>query len=126
MKFGVMGIAMVLFLASCTAKRGLEKKSHVYKQKAIATYYHNKFNGRRTASGEKFHNNRYTAAHKTLPFGTMLRVTNLKNKKSTKVKVNDRGPFTKGRELDLSRKAFMEITDNKNHGLLEVKIEIIK
>lgn len=117
---------MVLFLASCTAKRGLNKKNHVYKQKAIATYYHNKFNGRRTASGEKFHNNRYTAAHKTLPFGTMLRVTNLKNKKSTKVKVNDRGPFTKGRELDLSRKAFMEITDNKNHGLLEVKIEIIK
>lgn len=89
-------------------------------------YYHDKYNGRPTASGELFSNSKYTAAHKTLPFGTQLRVTNLQNNKSTQVKINDRGPFTKGRDLDLSKKAFMEITDNKNKGLLDVKIELVK
>jgi rare lipoprotein A len=61
-----------------------------------------------------------------LAFGTQLRVTNVANKNSVIVTVNDRGPFKKNRELDLSKEAFMEITDNKNHGVLTVTIEIIK
>ncbi|WP_294736698.1 septal ring lytic transglycosylase RlpA family protein [uncultured Flavobacterium sp.] len=101
------------------------EKPTLYKDNAIASYYANMFNGRKTANGEIFHNNNYTAAHKTLPFGTIVKVTNLVNDKSVIVKINDRGPFIKGREIDLSRKTFMEITDNKRAGLLKVKIEII-
>ncbi len=63
------------------------------------------FNGRKTASGEPFRADALTAAHKTLPFGTKLEVTNPENGKSVTVKVNDRGPFVKGRQLDLSAKA---------------------
>ena len=91
----------------------------------VASYYHNKFNGRKTASGEVFSNNKLTAAHRTYPFGTYLKVTNVVNGKSVVVKVNDRGPFTKGKELDLSRKAFMDITDNPNKGNLQVNIEVV-
>ena len=95
------------------------------KANAVATYYHNKFNGRKTASGEVFSNQKLTAAHRTLPFGTQLRVTNPLNGKSVVVKVNDRGPFTKGKDLDLSHKAFMQITDNPNKGNLSVLIEVL-
>ena len=91
----------------------------------VASYYHNKFNGRKTASGEVFSNTKLTAAHRTYPFGTYLKVTNVANGKSVVVKVNDRGPFTKGKELDLSRKAFMDITDNPNKGNLQVNIEVV-
>ena len=91
----------------------------------VASYYHNKFNGRKTASGEVFSNDKLTAAHRTYPFGTYLKVTNVANGKSVLVKVNDRGPFTKGKELDLSRKAFMDITDNPNKGNLQVNIEVV-
>ena len=72
-----------------------------------------------------FSNNKLTAAHRTYPFGTYLKVTNVANGKSVMVKVNDRGPFTKGKELDLSRKAFMDITDNPNKGNLQVNIEVV-
>ena len=91
----------------------------------VASYYHNKFNGRKTASGEVFSNNKLTAAHRTYPFGTYLKVTNVANGKSVVVKVNDRGPFTKGKELDLSRKAIMDIKDNPNKGNLQVNIEVV-
>ncbi|WP_394331009.1 septal ring lytic transglycosylase RlpA family protein [Flavobacterium beibuense] len=98
----------------------------VYKTDVIATYYHDKFNGRKTSSGERFDNTKYTAAHKSLPFGTQVRVTNLTNGKYVDVTVNDRGPFSKKLEIDLTKKAFMEITGNKNYGILKVKIEIIE
>lgn len=98
----------------------------LFKKNAHASYYADKFNGRRTASGRKFDNSKNTAAHKKLPFGTILRVTNEANGKSVIVEITDRGPFTKGREIDLSRKAFMEITSNKNFGSLMVTLEEIK
>jgi rare lipoprotein A len=101
------------------------KKGKLYKSKGVASYYHDKFNGRKTASGERFDNSEYTAAHRELAFGTKVRVTNLANDKAVVVKINDRGPFTKGREIDLSKKAFMEISDNRNHGELTVKIEVL-
>ena len=74
-----------------------------------ATYYASKFEGRRTTSGEKFRNHKFTAAHKTLPFGTKVMVTNLNNGKSVKVEINDRGPFGKGLMIDLSQAAAKEI-----------------
>lgn len=101
-------------------------KLKVIKKNAHASYYHNKFNGRRTASGSKFSNEEYTAAHKKLPFGTKLKVTNEANGKFVIVEVTDRGPFSKVREIDLSRRAFMEITDNKNSGVVFVTIEVIE
>ncbi|MES2411531.1 MAG: septal ring lytic transglycosylase RlpA family protein [Bacteroidota bacterium] len=93
------------------------------KKKAHASYYHNRFNGRRTASGKRFDNNAYTAAHKKLPFGTVVKVTNEVNGKSVIVEITDRGPFSKAREIDLSRKAFMDIASNKNSGVVIVTIE---
>lgn len=107
-------------------KDSLEVKYEPFKKNVHASYYHDKFNGRRTASGQKFNNNLYTAAHKKLKFGTKLRVTNVVNGASVIVTVNDRGPFVKGRELDLSKKAFMEIAKNKNRGFLNVDVEIVK
>lgn len=98
----------------------------LHKKNAHASYYHNKFNGRRTASGIKFDNEKYTAAHRKFPFGTKVKVTNEVNGKSVIVTVTDRGPFTKGREIDLTRRAFMDIAANKNAGNLKVTIEVIK
>ena len=97
-----------------------------YKENVHASYYHDKFNGRRTASGEKFDNNNFTAAHKFLKFGTKLKITNTVNDSSVVVTVNDRGPFVKGREIDLSKKAFMQIAKNKLKGHLLVNIEILE
>ena len=93
------------------------------KKNAHASYYATKFNGKRTASGRKFDNNGYTAAHKKLPFGTKLKVTNEANGKSVIVEVTDRGPFSKAREIDLSKRAFMDIASNKNSGVVFVTIE---
>ncbi|KGO86905.1 lipoprotein [Flavobacterium suncheonense GH29-5 = DSM 17707] len=134
MLYSLFAVTLVLSLNSCgssgskirtTSDSESSKKGKLYKSKGVASYYHDKFNGRKTASGERFDNSDYTAAHRELAFGTKVRVTNLANNKSVVVKINDRGPFSKGREIDLSKKAFMEITDNKNHGELTVKIEIL-
>lgn len=89
-----------------------------------ASWYGKKFHGRLTASGERYNMRAYTAAHKTLPFGTVVRVTNTANNKSVDVKINDRGPFVKGRVIDLSYKAFGQIGDSKK-GLAPIRIEII-
>jgi rare lipoprotein A len=120
--------ALFLFFAaflvySCSSSKGA---FGTYDKNAVASYYADKFNGRKTASGEKFSNSKYTAAHKKLPFGTKVKVTNLANGKSVVVTVNDRGPFSRGKDIDLSKKAFMDITDNKNHGELKVTLEISK
>lgn len=101
-------------------------KLKLHKKNAHASYYHDKFNGRRTASGAKFSNSKYTAAHRKFPFGTKLKVTNEANGKSVIVEVTDRGPFTKGREIDLTKQAFMEIASNKYGGSLKVTIEMIQ
>jgi rare lipoprotein A len=98
----------------------------LYKSKAHASYYANRFNGKRTASGQRFHNSKYTAAHRKLPFGTLVRVTNLRNHKTVMVMINDRGPHVRGREIDLTRTAFMKIARNKGGGEMIVKIEIAK
>ncbi|MEN9323668.1 MAG: hypothetical protein RL699_1448 [Bacteroidota bacterium] len=96
-----------------------------FKKNAHASYYHQKFHGKRTSSGVRFDNTKYTAAHRKFPFGTKLKITNEVNHKSVIVEVIDRGPFSKGREIDLTKKAFMEIVDNKNSGKVMVTIEEI-
>ena len=103
-----------------------EPKLTLYKQDVLATYYADKFNGRKTSNGERFHNSKYTAAHMKLPFGTKVRVTNEANGKYVDVKVNDRGPFSKKLEIDLTKKAFMEIASKKSSGSFKVKIEILE
>ncbi|MFP5439156.1 MAG: septal ring lytic transglycosylase RlpA family protein [Bacteroidia bacterium] len=97
-----------------------------YKANVLATYYADKFNGRKTTSGERFHNSNYTAAHMRLPMGTIVRVTNEANGKSVDVKVNDRGPFSKKLEIDLTKKAYMEILSKKGAGSFKVKLEIVQ
>jgi rare lipoprotein A len=101
-------------------------KLKVYKKSAHASYYHDRFNGRKTASGGRFNNNRYTAAHKKLPFGTKVKVTNEANGKFVIVEITDRGPFVKTREIDLSKRAFMDITRSKGAGAMTVTIETIQ
>lgn len=119
----VLFLAFAGFFASCSASKSTSGK--IYKRNAEASYYADKFNGRKTASGETFSNNKLTAAHRKLPFGTKVKVTNLANNESVIVEINDRGPHKSGRELDLSKRAFMEITDNKNHGTLRITMEIL-
>jgi rare lipoprotein A (peptidoglycan hydrolase) len=89
-----------------------------------ASYYGEKFHGRHTASGEVYDMNKLTAAHRTMMFGTRLKVTNLWNNRSVIVRVNDRGPFKKGRVLDLSKAAAREL-DMIVAGVVDVKIEVI-
>jgi rare lipoprotein A len=103
--------------------KGLRLK--LYKKTAHASYYADRFNGKKTADGSRFNNSKYTAAHKKLPFGTKVKVTNEANGKFVIVKVTDRGPFVKTREIDLSKRAFMDITGNKGYGALKVTIETI-
>jgi rare lipoprotein A len=109
-----------------TTSNGMEGVNlKLLKKKAHASYYHQKFHGRRTASGKIFDNTALTAAHKKLPFGTKVKVTNEANGKSVIVEINDRGPFTKAREIDLTKRAFTEIA-NKNAGVIYVTIEVIE
>jgi rare lipoprotein A len=91
----------------------------------IASYYAAKFHGKRTASGETFNSKLMTAAHRTLPFGTKLKVTNLRNKKFVIVRVNDRGPHVRGRVVDLSRAA-AELIGIRRTGTSRVKLEVLK
>jgi len=74
-------------------------------QKGTASFYADKFERKQTASGEKYKHKKLTAAHKSLPFGTIVKVTNLENQETVEVRINDRGPFVAGRVIDLSRAA---------------------
>jgi rare lipoprotein A len=133
MKVKVKIIFLYLFLiitfSSCTSLFGKKKdtsstsaKTGEYSETGIASYYGDKYEGRPTASGEKFRQQLLTAAHRTLPFGTMVTVTNLKNDKKIRVRINDRGPFKEGRIIDVTRKG-AEMLDFVRDGLVEVKID---
>lgn len=92
-------------------------------QTGKASFYADKFEGTLTSSGEKYRHNKLTAAHKTLPFGTKVRVTNLGNNKTVDVVINDRGPYVDGRIIDLSRSA-AEALGFQMEGLADVKLEV--
>ncbi len=92
------------------------------KETGTASFYHNKFDGRKTSSGEVFRQSLYTCAHKTLPFGTMLKVTNLSNDSTVVVKVNDRLPMRSKRVIDLSMVAAKQL-NFVSKGLTKVELE---
>ncbi len=101
---------------------------HGYAQSAetgLASFYNDKFEGKKTASGEIYKASKLTAAHRTLPFGTRVKVTNLSNNRSVVVTVNDRGPFVKNRVIDLSRAA-AEKLGYIDQGVAEVKVEPVQ
>src|SRR6188768_2932133 len=87
-----------------------------------ASFYHDKFQGRETSNGEQYSQNDFTAAHKTLPFNTIVHVTNKQNNKSVVVRINDRGPFKKSRIIDLTRSAAKKL-DMIPFGVVPVKIK---
>lgn len=93
-------------------------------ERGLASWYGNEFHGRLTASGEPFDQNQISAAHRTLPFGTVVRVTNLDNGRTLDVRINDRGPFVKGRILDLSRAAAAEL-DMVRAGVARIELRVV-
>ena len=113
----LLSIILIFALSSLSAE--------VYREKALVSYYAGDFHGKKTSNGEYFNMNDYTCANKSLPFNTILKVTNLSNGLSVQVRVNDRGPFVIGRELDLSKAAAQKIGMIKS-GTTYVRIEIVK
>ncbi|HLS95135.1 MAG TPA: septal ring lytic transglycosylase RlpA family protein [Sphingobacterium sp.] len=102
-----IGIVAILLLAGCSPK--LRTSGREVREKGNASYYGDKFHGRPTASGERFNQKAMTAAHRTLPFGTKVTVKNLNNGKQVVVRINDRGPSSKSRAIDLSKGAAKKI-----------------
>jgi rare lipoprotein A len=97
-------LLLFLVFASVQTNKGTNNEE-IRKESGGASFYAKKFHGRKTASGERFDNQDFTCAHKYLPFGTKLKITNPDNQKSVIVRVNDRGPYVKGRIVDLSHSA---------------------
>ncbi len=116
-------------LPSCASPRkggvasAKEQEQWKQVQTGKASYYGGRWHKRLTASGERYDQNSMTAAHKTLPFGTRVKVTNLRNGKSCEVRINNRGPYTKGRVIDLSVAAAKQI-GSVNDGVVPVKLEV--
>ena len=103
---------------------GKSDESPAIKQSGLAAFYHATFQGRRTASGEVFDHNELTAAHKTLPFGTLVRVINLRNHQSVIVRVNDRGPMQPDRVIDVTHRA-AGLLGFLQQGMTRVALEIL-
>lgn len=122
----ILILLSTLFLLSCssTPTNGHMHQSG-YTESGKASFYAMKFQSRKTANGERFNQTSNTAAHKKLPFGTKVKVTNVKNGKSVVVRINDRGPFIAGRIIDLSRSAFSRIGD-LDTGILDVRIKVVQ
>jgi rare lipoprotein A len=111
--------------AGCAALPSPDEYVPGYRGRGLASWYGEPFHGRPTASGEIYDMNRFTAAHRVLPLGTTLVVTNLANGRSVQVRVNDRGPFVRGRVLDLSRAA-AEALDMLQSGVARVEFRLIE
>lgn len=116
-KSSAASILVLLLLAACLAASCARKVT----EQGKASYYANKYKGRRTASGQIFRQHKRTAASLTIPLGTKVKVTNLKNGKTVKVRINDRGPYVKGRIIDLTRKAARRI-DMIRDGVVPVRL----
>ena len=112
-------IAIALFVTSCSKKSPLPDSSS---QLGVASWYGHPFDGRLTANGETYDMEKLTAAHRTFPFGTVLRVENLSNNKTVDVRINDRGPFVQGRIIDLSHAAAQTIS---MAGIANVRLQVI-
>lgn len=119
-------VSFSLLLAACSSQPEAGKGGdwRGYTQTGLASYYADRYHNRKTASGERYNNGGNTAAHMTLPFGSLVKVTNVANGKSVVVRVNDRGNFPRGRVIDLSKAAFSSI-GNLRSGLLRVNLEVV-
>jgi rare lipoprotein A len=134
LKYLILIILSFIFLNNCAsssrfaAKKQSKSSTNVRDGEVLvgySSYYAYKYHGKKTANGEIFNMHDYTAAHRNLPFGTILLVTNLDNGKSVKVRINDRGPYVAGRILDLSLQAAKDIGLIKT-GVAKVNIKILK
>ncbi len=112
-------LAALLLLTACSSHRTSPDQG----VSGQASWYGTKHHGKKTANGERFNQNALTAAHRTLPFGSKVKVTNTLNKKSVTVRINDRGPYSKGRIIDLSRAAAAKI-DMLNQGVAPVRLQV--
>jgi rare lipoprotein A len=121
-----ISLTMLLCIDGCSSHRSYKPGQDLlgYNESGKASYYSMKFQFRKTASGERFNNYSMTAAHKSLPFGTRVMVTNTDNGKTVLVRINDRGPYVKGRIIDLTRAAFTKI-ERIEKGIAEVKIRVV-
>jgi rare lipoprotein A len=114
-------VIALMFLVGANAEAAV---SAGHTQTGKASYYHDRFQGRKTASGVRYNKSELTAAHKTLPLGSKVRVTDSRSGKSVVVRINDRGPYAKGRVIDLSRAAARQI-GLVNKGVAKVKVEVL-
>jgi len=121
------GSAAVVALLFCFCLTGchLMPWGHKHVEKGKACWYGDEYKGRLTASGEPFDPMAFTAAHRKLSFDTIVLVKNLKNNRSVKVRINDRGPFVSGRIIDLSKAAAREL-DMIREGVVPVRIEVVR
>lgn len=113
------------FFVGCSTVPSADNHWIGFVESGQASYYADRHQGQKTASGKLYQHNLKTAAHKKIPFGSHVKVTNVKNGKSVVVTVNDRGPFAKGRIIDLSKSAFSSI-GNTSSGVINVKIEVVR
>jgi rare lipoprotein A len=113
----------VASLTACSSRPPVVKEP-VYEAVGLASYYGRKFHGQRTASGERYDMHALTAAHPGLEFGSRVEVTNLKNGRKVQVRINDRGPFIKGRIIDLSYAAAKQI-GMLSQGVVKVRIRAV-
>ena len=119
-----MKLMRILYIMLVFVLTGLTLQAQDFTQSGKASYYADKFEGRTTANGEKYRHSKLTGAHRTLQFGTKVKVTNTANQKSVIVIINDRGPFVEGRIIDLSKSAAQKL-DFVHEGLTDVTIEIV-
>lgn len=118
-------ISSLFTISCCIRESGKQVDYDCFIDSGTASWYGEYFHGKLTASGEKYDTETLTAAHKTLPFNTVVRVVNIENEKSVEVRINNRGPFTGDRIIDLSRKAARKI-DIIDDGLAEVELYLVK
>ncbi|KPZ54221.1 RlpA-like protein precursor [Pseudoalteromonas sp. P1-13-1a] len=121
----IFTLSFLSILAACSSQPIVTSANGERTQLGKASYYANKYHGRTTANGETFSQNASTAAHLDLPFGTKVKVKNLANNKSVIVRINDRGPYVRGRVIDLSLGMFKKIADPKV-GVIDVSISVLK
>ncbi len=127
MKARAIILLALLALAFSCAKKPMKPSdvSKKWSEKGTASWYGDEFKGKPTANGEPFDPEGMTAAHKTLPLGTVVLVTNLDNKKQAELRINDRGPFVRGRIIDCSKKGAREL-GFLGQGTAPVRVEIVK
>ena len=123
-KFIFISVLLVILTACSTAPSNINNQQRDVAEQGKASFYADKYHGRTTASGERFSQQAATAAHLKLPFGTRVKVTNIANNKSVVVRINDRGPYIRGRIIDLSKAMFKKIADPKV-GVIDVTVTVI-